>query len=74
MCTQRTLKLVCTCAQSDHNFRYPHEDTLHPWLFKMCRVKILIRLRKAQADQNLRLAHVRRYILINVAAHVSSID
>ena len=24
---------------------YPHEETLHPWLSKMCPVSILIRLR-----------------------------
>ena len=43
-CAQRRLKSACACAQSDQSICCMHEDTLHPWLFKMCQVKILIRL------------------------------
>ena len=35
-----------TSAQFDQILRYPHEETLHPWLSKICLVKILIRLRE----------------------------
>ena len=46
MCAQRRLKSACASAQSDQSLRYPHEDTLYPWLSKMYPVKILIRLRE----------------------------
>ena len=29
--------------KSDHNLHCQHEETLHPWLSKMCSMKILIR-------------------------------
>ena len=32
MCAQRRLKSACVSAQSDQSLRYPHEETLHPWL------------------------------------------
>ena len=34
MCAQRKLKTACTSAQTDQCLRYPHEETLHPWLSK----------------------------------------
>ena len=46
MSAQQRLKSACAYEQSDLSLRYPHEDILHPWLSKICPVKILIRLTK----------------------------
>ena len=35
----------CVSTQFDQGLRYPHEEILHYWLFKMHPVKIQIRLR-----------------------------
>ena len=62
ICARRRLKSACPSAQSDHNLRCPHEETLHPWLSKMRPVKILIRLRECAGWSESPLgAHVRRY-------------
>ena len=39
-------RLIWTCAtpQSDQSHRFPHAETLHRWLSKMCPVRIPIRL------------------------------
>ena len=42
----RGLKSACASTQSDWSLRCRHEETTHPWLFKMRAVKILIRLRE----------------------------
>ena len=41
-CAQRTFKSACASALSDQSLRYPHEETLHPWLYKMLPVKMKI--------------------------------
>ena len=43
MCAQRRLKSACAFAQSDQSLRCSHEETLYPWLSKICSRKILIR-------------------------------
>ena len=61
--TLARLKLTCAFAQCDQSLRCPHEETLHPWLFKMRPVKILIRLRECGGWSESSLgAHVRRYV------------
>ena len=57
MCVQRRLKSACASAQSDQSLRSPQEETVQLWLSTVRPVKILISLR-AQADQNLRCAHM----------------
>ena len=49
MFAQRKLQSACAFAQSDWNLRWAHKETLHPWLYKMYPVKILIRLRECWA-------------------------
>ena len=44
--------------KSDQICHCPHEENFHPWLSKMHLVKILIRLANAQANLNLRWAHM----------------
>ena len=66
MCVRQRLKSVCASTQSDQSLRCPHEETLHPWLSKICPVKILIRLRECAGWSESSLgAHVRRYVVWN---------
>ena len=44
MCAQYKLKLAYVTAPSDKPSRCQHQETLHPWLSKMCSVAIQIRL------------------------------
>ena len=63
MCVKRRYKSACASAQSDQSLHYPHEETLHPWLSKMCPVKILIRLRECAVwSESSLVARARRYI------------
>ena len=48
----------------------PHEEILPPWLSKMCPVKVLIRLKNAQAHQNLHCVHLSKGTFSYVAAHM----
>ena len=52
-------------------FVCPHGETLHPWLSKMCPVKIQIRLRECRrrADSSLGV-HMSEGTFSDVAAHV----
>ena len=57
-------KSVSASAQSDLSLRCPHEDTLQPWLPKLCPVKILFRLRECAVWSESSLgAHVRKYFI-----------
>ena len=60
MCAQRRLKSACAPALSDLSLRCPYEETLQPWPFKMCAVKIQIsmRIRACWSESSLG-AHVR---------------
>ena len=42
ICVRQRFNLACAFAQSDQSLRCPHEETLHPWLFKMRAVRDLI--------------------------------
>ena len=72
VCAQRRLESACASAQSDQSLRCPHEELLHPWLIKMHPVKILIRLRKSHADQNLRWAHISEGTFSDFEVHIKS--
>ena len=62
MCSQQGHKWACASAQSYQNLPCPHEETLRPWLSKMCPVRILISLRKCAGWSESSLgAIVRRY-------------
>ena len=57
------LKLTCAFAQCDQSLHCPHEETLHPWLFKMRPVTILIRLRECAGwSESLLGTHFRKYV------------
>ena len=43
---------------SDQSLRCSHEETLHAWVSKMRPVRILIRLRNAQAYLNIRCIYI----------------
>ena len=55
MCAQWRLKSACAFAQSDQSLRCPHDETLHPWLSKMRKGKILSEVIYSEYDfaQNL---------------------
>ena len=58
MCSQ-----ACAFAQSDLSLHCPHEEHLHPWLFNMRAVKILIRLCECAGWSESSLGtHVQRYV------------
>ena len=64
ICVKRRLKSACASAQSDQSLRSPHEESLHPWLFKMRPRKILIWLRECAGwSESLLGTHVRGYVL-----------
>ena len=46
MSAQGRLKSACASPQMDQSIGYLHEETLNPWLSKMCPVKIQIRVRE----------------------------
>ena len=46
ICAQIRLKSACASAQTDQSINCPREETLIPWLSKMRRMNILIRLRE----------------------------
>ena len=57
------LKAACASSQSDQSLRCPHEETLHPWLSKMCLGRIRIRLRECAVWSESSLGtHIPRYI------------
>ena len=49
-----------------------HEEILHPWLSKICPVKILIRL-SSQADLNLCWAHMSKGTFSDVVARLLNV-
>ena len=55
--------------QPDQSLRCPQEETLRPELCEMRPVNILIRFVNAQADLNLRSAHMSEGTFSHVAAH-----
>ena len=62
MCAQRWLKSACASTLFDQSLRCPHEETLHPWLSKMCPEQILISLDERPGwSESLQGAHIRRY-------------
>ena len=70
MCAQRRLKSACASVQSDQNRRCPHEETLHPWLYKLRPVKILIRLCECAVWSESSLgAHVERYVFWRISSY-----
>ena len=56
----------CTFAKFRFCFCCPCEETMHSWHFKMRHVKILIRLRERQADQNLHRTLMSEGILLTL--------
>ena len=52
------------------SLRCPHEDTLHPWLSKMHQRWFRSDCANAQADLNLRWAHMSKCTFSNVAVHL----
>ena len=68
---KRRLKPACASAQFDQRLRCPHGETLHPWLSEMRPKKILILPRyDAQADLNLRLAHMSEGWFSECTTHI----
>ena len=68
---QRRKTYLLACAPNDNSNQpaHPHEETLYPWLSKMCLVTILIRVRECvQADLNFRLVHMSDGSISDVAA------
>ena len=55
---------ILASAQSDQSLRWAHEETWHPWLFKMRPVKILIRLRVSKSVQ--RYVSLRKHAYSNI--------
>ena len=47
ICTHRWFKSVLASSRSNQSYRSPHQETLTPWLYTICRGKILIRLLKS---------------------------
>ena len=64
ICSKRRLKSACASSQSDQSLRCPHEKTLHPWFMiqKCAQWGFWSDCTNAQADLNLRWAHVQRYV------------
>ena len=48
----------------------PREESLHPWLSKMCPVKIMDNCTITQADLNLRRAHMCKDTFSEIAAYL----
>ena len=60
---QWRLKSACPSTQFDQCLHCLHEETLHPWLFQMHPVKILMRLHKCAGwSESLLGAHTWRYV------------
>ena len=54
----------CASTQSDQCHRRPHEETSHSGIFKLCSLKILIRLREyAGCSESSLGAHIQRYVV-----------
>ena len=63
MCARQRLKSACMSAHSDQILSCLHEETLHPWLSKMCQMKILIRMHNCTGwSESLLSAHIWRYV------------
>ena len=72
ICARRRLKSACTSARSDRSFRCPHEESLHPWLSKMCPVEMRTRLRECAGWSESSLsAHVWRYVFWRCGWYIS---
>ena len=66
ICAVTSENVPLSCApnmQSDQSLHCPNEETLHPWLSKMCLVKILIRLHEPEGwSESWLSALVCRYV------------
>ena len=71
----RQLKLwwACASAQSDQSPVCPNKQILHPWLSEMRQWRFLSDCEKIHANQNLRWAHVQRYVFWRCGSFVSMI-
>ena len=79
-CMPNRLKSACHCAsaqsestQSDQSLCCLHEKILHPWLSKMCSVKILSKLHDCAGwSESLLSTHVAAYIKLILMSYVHS--
>ena len=73
MCAKRKIKSACTSRQSDQSLCCLHAEFLHPWLSKMCPVKILIKCMNVHMNvrfcTNLQSVHMSESKFSEVGAH-----
>ena len=70
--SQISLRIKFTIKHVIQSHRYPHEETLHPWLSKLHPMKIQIRLRECAVwSESSMGAHVRRNVFWSCGTYFS---